>query len=123
MPVKKRGGARKGAGRKPHSLTIKKIDPAVINAGILPLEMRLRVARKMWAEAVNEVGEIADLDKAKAAADFAEAALPYTSNRLATMIHTGPNGGAIEHSHRHEAIDDVRAIIAQETKRVSVTKH
>lgn len=34
---------------------------------------------------------------------------------------TGANGGAIKHDHT--ALDDVRAIIAEENKRPSVTKH
>jgi hypothetical protein len=121
------GGRREGAGRKPLSETVKKVDAKIINAGILPLEMRLRVARHMWAEAVEvdqETGEtkITDLAKAKEAADFAEPALPYTSNRLATMIHTGPSGGAIE--HKHEVVDDVRGLIREELgESPAISKH
>lgn len=112
------GGYRPGSGRKKGSTTVKKVDPSVINAGVLPLEMRLRVARHMWAEAVQvdaKTGEskIIDLAKAKEAADFAEPALPYTSNRLATMVHTGPGGGPIE--HKHEVVDEVRDLIRTET--------
>lgn len=114
----KNGGARRGAGRKPHSITVKKVDPKIINAGILPLEMRLRVARHMWDEAATQSQDgtwaIKDLDKAKAAADFAEAALPYTSNRLAVMMHTGADGGAIKHDHSHEVVDEVRGMIQEE---------
>lgn len=128
----KKGGARPGAGRPKGSVTVRKsVDPAVVNAGILPLEMRLRVARHLWAEATEtnqETGEvkITDLDKAKQAADFAEAALPYTSNRLATMIHTGPDGGAIKHDHTHVAAE-VDAMLAAEglggSKRDGATRH
>ena len=117
----KRGGARPGAGRPKGSITLKKVDPKVLNAGILPLEMRLRVARYLWGEATEtaEDGEIKikDLAKAKEAADFAEPALPYTSNRLATLMHVGPNGGAIEHDHKHEhslVVAAVDAMIAEE---------
>lgn len=112
-----RGGKREGAGRKKGSVTIKRIDPEIIHGGTLPLEMRLKVARHLWAEATeaDENGEvkITDLDKAKQAADFAEPALPYTSNRLATITHTGPNGGAIEHNHSG-VLEEVRALIARE---------
>lgn len=107
----KNGGARPGAGRPKLSVTVKKVDPKIINAGILPLEMRLRVARHMWDEAakLDEDGNwvITNLDKAKAAAEFAEPALPYTSNRLSTVVHTGPSGGAVEHTH------DVSAEVAE----------
>jgi hypothetical protein len=91
------GGRRPGAGRKPLSKTVKRVSPEVINAGILPLEMRLRVSRKMWAEACDEAGEITDLDKAKAAADFALPAMAFTSPSLKAVEHSGPNGGPIDH--------------------------
>jgi hypothetical protein len=121
----KNGGARPGAGRPKLSLTVKKVDPKIINAGILPLEMRLRVARHMWAEATEtdvETGEvkIVDVAKAKEAADFAEAALPYTSNRLATMVHVGAAGGAIQHDHSHSAADEARKIIREELGAVPI---
>lgn len=90
------GGNRPNAGRKPQSETVKKVDPKVINAGILPLEMRLRVARKLWAEATDADGEIKDIDKAKAAADFAESAMQYTSPRLQSTVFSGPGGGPID---------------------------
>lgn len=90
------GGARPNSGRKPQSESVKKVDPKVINAGILPLEMRLRVARKIWAEATDDAGEITDLEKAKEAADFAESAMQYTSARLQSTVFTGPGGGPID---------------------------
>jgi hypothetical protein len=100
------GGARPNSGRKLQSANIRKVDPAVINAGILPLEMRLKVARKMWAEAVDAEGEIVDLEKAQAAANFAEPALPYTSPRLNSVEHSGPDGGAIEFARIERVIVD-----------------
>lgn len=92
-----RGGARQGAGRKPQSESIRKVAPQVINAGILPLEMRLKVARKLWADATDAEGEITDMDKAKEAADFAESAMQFTSARLQAIEHSGPEGGPIDH--------------------------
>jgi hypothetical protein len=90
------GGKREGAGRKRGSTTVKKVDAKVINAGILPLEMRLRVARKLWADAVDADGEIVDLPKAKEAADFAESAMQYTSARLQATTLSGPGGAPID---------------------------
>jgi hypothetical protein len=91
------GGARPGAGRKRQSANLRKLTPEVINAGILPLEMRLRVSRHMWAEACDEQGEIKDIEKAKAAAEFATPALAFTSPSLKAIEHSGPNGGPIDH--------------------------
>lgn len=119
-----RGGKRPGAGRKPQSKMIKKVDPAVINAGILPLEARLLVFRKMWAEAVDTAGEIINLVKAKEAAEFGEAAMQYTSAKLQSVFMSAPNGGPVE--HKHTVISEVDAMIADEMKRAgrpSVTKH
>lgn len=90
------GGRRPGSGRKPQSKNLKKVDPKVINAGILPLEMRLRVARKLWDDATDDAGEITDLPKAKEAADFAESAMQYTSAKLQSTVFSGPGGGPID---------------------------
>lgn len=90
-----RGGRRPGSGRKKGSSTVRRMSKE-IDKGILPLDMRLRVSRAMWAEAVDEEGEIVDMDKAKAAADFAEPCLPYTSPRLSSIEHSGPGGGPID---------------------------
>lgn len=109
------GGKREGAGRKPQSKTIRKVRPEVINAGILPLEMRLRVSRKMWADAVDRAGEITDLAKAKDAAEFAKEALPYTSSRLNSIQHTGANGGPIEtvDKSKQDIVARVAALLAE----------
>lgn len=90
------GGMRPNSGRKPQSASVKKVDPKVINAGILPLEMRLRVARKIWDDATDKAGAIIDLAKAKEAADFAESAMQYTSARLQSTVFTGAGGGPID---------------------------
>lgn len=108
----KRGGARPGAGRKPLSKQLKKIDPKIINGGVLPLEMMLKVSRHLWAEATDKKGKIIDLAKAKEAATFAEPAMAFTSNRLQSVTHLTPPGtpkvGGIA------ILMDVRALIAAE---------
>jgi hypothetical protein len=81
---KPRGGKRPGSGRKAGSKTVNRRS-AEIDKGVLPLDMRLRVARKMWAEAVDEAGEITDLTKAQAAAEFAEPATRFTSPTLSAI--------------------------------------
>lgn len=91
-----RGGARPGAGRPQGAVSVKKVDPEVIAAGLLPLEMILTTARAMWAEAVDAAGKITDFAKAKEAAKFAEPALQYTSAKLSSIAHTGPAGGPVE---------------------------
>lgn len=108
------GGARPGAGRKKGSRAVRKVPAATINAGILPLEMRLITARKMWAEAVDESGEIANMAKAKEAAEFAKEALPYTSPRLNAIQHTGANGGPIQTTDatRQNIVAKVAALLA-----------
>ncbi len=108
---KPRGGARPGAGRKPGSPTVKRRSPD-IDKGILPLEMRLRVARQIWAEAIDDDGEITDMAKAKEAAAFAEPLLAYTSPRLSSIEHSGPLGGPIEHRMR-DAKNDLASKLAR----------
>ena len=100
------GGARPNSGRKPQSETVKKVDAKLKNAGILPLEMRLKVARKLWADATDAEGEITDMAKAKEAADFAEPAMQFTSTRLQAVAHTGSDGSPIDFriSHAKESL-------------------
>lgn len=115
----KRGGARPGAGRKPLSKQLKKIDPKLINAGVLPLEMYLRVSRHLWSEATDpETGAIKDIAKAKEAAEFAEPALAFTSNRLQAVAHThaNPDGSPIKNGSE-SVLADVRSLIALELTR------
>lgn len=117
------GGTRPGSGRKPQSETIRKVDPEIINAGILPLEMRLRVARHMWAEAVDDTGKIIDLEKAKEAANFGEAALRYTSPSLATVAHTGANGGPIEVNQIDKINRDLQELMRVAAEETTATTH
>lgn len=112
------GGAREGSGRKPGASTVKRIDPAVVNAGVLPLEMRLRLARHIWSQAIDETGKITDEKKAREACDIAEPALQFTSPRLASIAHSGPAGGAVEIDHRLKIDEAIDALIARETAAV-----
>lgn len=117
------GGTRPGSGRKPQSETIRKVDPEIINAGILPLEMRLRVSRHLWAEAIDGEGKIIDLAKAKEAAEFAEPALRYTSPALATVAHTGPQGGPIEVSQIDKINRDLQELMRVAAEETTANTH
>lgn len=82
-----RGGARKGAGRKPGTANRKtrEIANRAVEQGITPLEVML--------EAMNSFRDSGDLEKA---AGFAKDAAPYIHAKLAAIEHSGPNGGPIE---------------------------
>lgn len=80
-----RGGARKGAGRKPGSTTTRtrEIAEKAFADGQMPLEYMLEVMRDKTAE-----GERRDKMAANAA--------PYVHPKLAAIEHTGKDGGPIE---------------------------
>ena len=80
------GGARKGAGRKPGSLTTKTraIAEQAVAEGITPLEVMLRAMRAKF-----DAGELV------AAASLAKDAAPYVHPRLAAVEQSGPDGGAM----------------------------
>lgn len=82
---KGRGGSRQGAGRKPGSATKKtrEIADKAAAEGITPLEFMLQVMR-------NASGEPRERLSA------AVAAAPYMHPKLASIEHTGPDGGAIQ---------------------------
>ena len=92
-----RGGARPGAGRKKGAATQKTREIADREAenGLTPLEFMLQVMRKEPR---------ADMDAKEFLAavtlrfEAAKAAAPYMHPRLAAVEHSGPEGGAIEHS-------------------------
>jgi hypothetical protein len=84
-----RGGARDGAGRKPGTANTKtrEIADKAAAADITPLEVML--------EAMHFYRTGGDIEKA---AMFAKDAAPYIHAKLASVAHTGANGGAIEHA-------------------------
>lgn len=84
-----RGGAREGAGRKAGSVNKASAEAleAAKESGETPLEYMLRVMRDSTAE-----GPRRD--------DMAKAAAPYLHPKLASIEHSGPNGGPIEHRMR-----------------------
>jgi hypothetical protein len=74
-----RGGARKGAGRKPGSATKKtrEIADRAAHEGVTPLDVMLQAMRKLHSE-----GDLTG------AANFARHAAPYCHARLAAIDHT-----------------------------------
>lgn len=83
-----RGGRRTNAGRKPGSVS--KMDAearrAASEGGITPLEYMLGVLRDLDAPVQRRD-------------DMAKAAAPYMHAKLASVEHTGKDGGAIAVSH------------------------
>jgi hypothetical protein len=88
-----RGGARPGAGRKPGSATRKtrEIADRAAAEGLTPLEYMLEVMRN------------ANLDP-RERLSAAVSAAPYVHPKLASIEHTGADGGAIQAVHRIELI-------------------
>ena len=79
-----RGGIREGAGRKPGRATAmnEKAREAAAVGGIMPLEFMLAILRD------DTVPRDERMDAAKAAA-------PYVHAKLASVEHTGKDGGDI----------------------------
>lgn len=77
-----RGGSREGAGRKPGGANLmnKEARAAAAEGGIMPLDYMLDVLRDVTAEPA------ARMDAAKAAA-------PYVHAKLASVEHSGKDGG------------------------------
>lgn len=89
-----RGGARKGAGRKPGSATkrTREIADRAAEEGITPLEFMLQVMRN---EPSDEL-EARDYMQAQMMRfEAAKAAAPYMHPRLAAVEHSGPDGTAL----------------------------
>lgn len=95
-----RGGARKGAGRKPGSVTQKtrEIAERAAAEGITPLEYLLSVVRDEGTDRRERM-------------QAAMAAAPYVHPRLSAVAHTGEGGGPIEHAH---TILEVRGVAAHQ---------
>jgi hypothetical protein len=89
-----RGGARKGAGRKPGSATRKtrEIAERAMDEGITPLEYMLRIMR---TEPSGDMEPRELLSALTLRFEAAKAAAPYMHPRLAAIEHSGPNGGPI----------------------------
>jgi hypothetical protein len=81
------GGARPGAGRKKGGLTgrTREVAEKIAARGKTPLEVMITIMRR----AERKKDDAMALDAAKAAA-------PYMHPRLASVEHSGPNGGPIE---------------------------
>lgn len=94
-----RGGARKGAGRKPGSATKKtrQIADDLTENGITPLEVMIKAmtvfadhAKAMQADTETSLKLLAS------AAGIAKDAAPYVHPRLAAIEHSGAGGGPIK---------------------------
>lgn len=81
-----KGGKREGAGRKPGSpnKATAAREAEIKASGLTPLQYMLQVMRDDKAPADRRD-------------DMAKAAAPYVHPKLATMQHTGRNGGPIQH--------------------------
>lgn len=87
------GGKRPGAGRRKGSKNKRTQEvQAAVNAGIDPLGYMLGVMRDP-AQPQDRRDEMA------------KAAAPYCHGKLATIEHTGKDGGPIEHTVRVEFVD------------------
>ena len=82
-----RGGARKGAGRPRGAATkvTRKIADRESRKGITPLEVMLKAMREHHSKKEWD-----------AAAAIAKDAAPYMHAKLASVQHSGPNGGPIQ---------------------------
>jgi hypothetical protein len=83
------GGARPGAGRKRGSLTQKTrevAEKAVASGKALPLDVMLKA-----------MGVHYDNERWDQAAAIAKDAAPYLHAKLASVEHSGPEGGPIRH--------------------------
>ena len=92
-----KGGARKGAGRKPGTANKKtrEIADRAVAEGVTPLEIMLTVAREQWeAYQKDKRNPLA----ARAATDAANAAAPYIHARQSPLdapIRIGPLAGSL----------------------------
>lgn len=99
-----RGGARKGAGRKPGSVTKKtrEIAEKAAEEGITPLEYMLQVMRRKPPVGLEGpqllAAHMMRFEAAKAAA-------PYIHPKLSAVEHTGKDGGPMETVTRIELVD------------------
>ena len=93
-----RGGKRTGAGRKAGSATKKTraIADQAIEEGISPLEFMLQIMRTAPSDGVEDPKLLADLQAMRFEA--AKAAAPYIHPKLASIEHSGPDGGPIDQS-------------------------
>lgn len=91
------GGYRPGAGRKKGAATTKtrEIADRAMQEGISPLEYMLKVMREEPSPHLLPTEYEAAVNRRFEAA---KAAAPYIHPRLASVEHTGKDGGAIDHS-------------------------
>lgn len=99
-----RGGARKGAGRKPGAATKKTREVAdkAASEGITPLEYMLQVMRSEPPEGLEGPQMLSAISLRFEAA---KAAAPYMHPKLASIEHTGKDGGPMESVTRIELVD------------------
>ncbi len=109
-----KGGARPGAGRPPEATTLvsrRRADQYARDGGVLPVDVMMRTMRALWDEATLDPTAKKSKDQRqrkerkpkefdrrlmREACEIAKDAAPYMHHRLATMEHTGKDGGSIE---------------------------
>ena len=106
-PIMK-GGKRKGAGRKkrvPNRVT-RDLRERLLASGESPLEFLTKIYRAPEPTQRNGENTLAFMARRQQWAhdrlEAAKAAAPFYHSKLATVEHTGENGGAIQHVHRME---------------------
>lgn len=99
-----RGGARKGAGRKPGSATkrTREVADKAASEGITPLEYMLQVMRSEPSEKLEGSQLLSAL---MLRFEAAKAAAPYIHPKLSAVEHTGKDGGPMETITRIELVD------------------
>lgn len=92
-----KGGARPGSGRKRGGKNQKtrEIADRATAEGITPLEVMVGAMRELWAEAEKVKGP-ERLSLMRQASEEANRAAPYMHPRLASIEHSGKDGGPIE---------------------------
>lgn len=99
----KRGGRREGAGRPKGARTVrtsKVAEKAIASGKITPLEVILKAMHQSF-----------DAEEWAAAAAFAKDAAPYMHAKLASVQHSGPNGGPIQTADLTKASEEQLAAL------------
>jgi hypothetical protein len=117
MATTSRGGARRGAGRKPGQANQKtrEIADKAARDGVTPLEVMLTTMTELVnkAQEIKKLGagpdgksNVSYIDLMIEAASVAKDAAPYMHPRLQSVEVSGPNGGPISTKNERDLTDD-----------------